>query len=426
MKEKIQQLPFYYGWVIVIISALGVFFSGPGQTYSNSIFIDEYISHFGWSRSEVSGIYSAATLCAGILMMFVGRFVDKLGQRKMMVIVGFVLGAACFFNSFAMNIWMVAAGFFLIRLFGQGSMTLLPNTLVPQWFIKKRGRAMSFMAVGSFASAALFPVLNAWMIEKWNWQFTWQVWGFLLVFFFVPLAFFGVRNQPEDMGLLPDGRKNSHAANQNIQMHSSAPITEVDWTLKEAMRTGSFWYVLICAGIPSLVNTGITFHLLSILGENGLSPQVAATVLSLMAMVGFPITMVSGFILEKIKTNLLLAFIFIMEIILLFLLLATKSIAAAILFGVVWGVANGLERITLNIIWPNYFGRRHIGSINGLAMAVTVVGSAFGPLPLGVGFDMFHNYTTVLLLMLILPGAGFICALLAKKPVKQKSLSTKS
>ncbi|MCY8081592.1 MFS transporter, partial [Bacillus haynesii] len=200
MKGNILRFPFYYGWAIVLISALAVFFSGPGQTYSNSIFIDEYIQHFGWSRSEVSGIYSAATLCAGILMMFVGRFVDKLGQRKMMVVVGLVLGAACFFNSFAVNIWMVAAGFFLIRLFGQGSMTLLPNTLVPQWFIKKRGRAMSFMAVGSFASAALFPVLNAWMIEKWNWQFTWQVWGFLLVFFFVPLAFFCVRNQPEDIG----------------------------------------------------------------------------------------------------------------------------------------------------------------------------------------------------------------------------------
>ncbi|WP_307893022.1 MFS transporter [Bacillus swezeyi] len=423
MKGKIQQLPFYYGWTIVLISALGVFFSGPGQTYSNSIFIDEYIHDFGWSRSEVSGIYSAATLCAGILMMFVGRFVDKLGQRKMMVIVGSVLGAACFFNSFAVNIWMVAVGFFLIRLFGQGGMTLLPNTLVPQWFIKKRGRAMSFMAVGSFASAALFPVLNAWMIEKWNWQFTWQVWGFLLLFFFVPAAFFGVRNRPEDIGLLPDGSMDDGDAHQDIAMRPNRPIAEEDWTLKEAMKTASFWYVLICVGIPALVNTGITFHLLSILGENSLSPQTAATVLSLMALIGFPISMVSGFILEKIKTNLLLAFIFIMEMILLLLLLATKSIAAAILFGVVWGMANGLERITLNIIWPNYFGRRYIGSINGIAMAVMVVGSAFGPLPLGVGFDFFHSYTPVLLLLMILPGAGFICALLAKKPVKQKNPS---
>ena len=56
--------PFYYGWVIVILAGLSHFFSGPGQTYSNAIFIDYYIEEFGWSRSTVSGIYSSATLLA--------------------------------------------------------------------------------------------------------------------------------------------------------------------------------------------------------------------------------------------------------------------------------------------------------------------------------------------------------------------------
>lgn len=79
---------FYYGWVIVFIGGLGVFFSGPGQTYSNSIFIDQYINDFGWSRTEVSSIYSGATLAAGLLMMLVGRFIDRFGQRTMMVAVG--------------------------------------------------------------------------------------------------------------------------------------------------------------------------------------------------------------------------------------------------------------------------------------------------------------------------------------------------
>ncbi|SER89769.1 hypothetical protein SAMN04487944_11261 [Gracilibacillus ureilyticus] len=62
---------FYYGWVVLIIGGLGVFFSGPGQTYSNSQFIDLYIQIFGWSGSQVSCVYSAVTLAAGLLMMFV-------------------------------------------------------------------------------------------------------------------------------------------------------------------------------------------------------------------------------------------------------------------------------------------------------------------------------------------------------------------
>lgn len=66
------QTPFYYGWMIVFISSLGVFFSGPGQTNSIWIFIDSYILDFGWSRSQVSAVYSAATLAAGLCMFFVG------------------------------------------------------------------------------------------------------------------------------------------------------------------------------------------------------------------------------------------------------------------------------------------------------------------------------------------------------------------
>jgi hypothetical protein len=64
---------FVYGWIIVGVSALTLFFSGPGQTYSVSTFIDSYIEEFGWSRSIVSGMYSTGNLAAGLLMGFIGR-----------------------------------------------------------------------------------------------------------------------------------------------------------------------------------------------------------------------------------------------------------------------------------------------------------------------------------------------------------------
>ncbi|WP_434122141.1 MFS transporter [Salinicoccus roseus] len=159
---------FYYGWVIVAVCGLAVFFSGPGQTYSNAAFIDEYIKEFGWSRTEVSSLYSFATLVAGFVMIGVGNFIDRFGQKKMMIIAAIVLALATFFNSFVQNMFMLAIGFFFIRLFGQASMTLIPNTLVPQWFIRKRGLAFSLMMLGSFSSAMLFPIINVWLISEWG------------------------------------------------------------------------------------------------------------------------------------------------------------------------------------------------------------------------------------------------------------------
>ncbi|MRH44590.1 MFS transporter [Aquibacillus halophilus] len=404
---------------------MGAFFSGPGQTYSNSAFIDQYINDFGWSRSQVSGLYSLATLIAGICMMFVGRFIDRLGQRFMMVLVGSVLAFACFYNSWVSSIWMLGFGFFMIRLFGQGSMSLIPNTLVAQWFIKKRGLALSIMTLGSFASATLFPILNTWLIQTWSWQTAWRFWGALILIIFIPLVLVGVRNRPEDMGLKPDGDLSKKTnSKSNPMIGTPISVAEEDWTLKEAMKSKAFWAILVCVGIPGMINTGITFHIISIFGTNQLSPEIAAMVLSLMAIVGIPISLVSGYITDRIKTNYLLLCIFGIEVLLLLMLLVTTNFIMAVFFGTLWGVAHGIERIGLNIIWPNYFGRKYIGSINGVGATVGVIGSAFGPLPFGVGYDLFNSYSPILLITLIFPVIGAICALIAKKPVKSQVLGS--
>ncbi|MFC4024902.1 MFS transporter [Oceanobacillus longus] len=414
---------FYYGWVIVMIAGLGVFFSGPGQTYSNSAFIDQYINDFGWSRSQVSGMYSAATLVAGVAMIFIGRFIDRFGQRAMMVTIGTLFGIACLFNSMVSSMWMLTVGFFLIRLLGQGSMTLVPNTLVAQWFVKKRGVAFSIMTLGSFSSAMLFPIINTWLIDTWDWRFAWQFWGILLLVVFVPIALFGVRNKPEEMGLVPDGFSAEKKTKDKPGSGFKDKEAEQDWTLKEARRTKAFWAILICVGIPAMVNTGITFHIISIFGSNGLSPEIAAMVLSLMAVVGIPMSFVSGYVTDKVQTNYLLVAIFLIEIILLLMLLVTSNFWMGVVFGTVWGLSNGLERISINVIWPNYFGRKYIGSINGVGVTMTVVGSSLGPLPFGIGYDIFQSYTPVLLVTLIFPVIGVVCSLIAKKPDKSQLAS---
>ncbi|MUK89258.1 MFS transporter [Ornithinibacillus sp. L9] len=399
--------------------ARGIFLRTRSSVF-NSAFIDQYINDFGWSRSQVSGIYSAATLIAGLIMMFVGRSIDKYGQRAMMVTIGTLFALACFFNSMVSSIWMLAIGFFLVRLLGQGSMSLIPNTLVAQWFEKKRGVAFSIMTLGSFASAMMFPIVNTWMIETWDWRFAWQVWGVLLLVIFVPAALLVVRNKPEDVGLEPDGFVVKNEGKNQPIMATKLLEAEQDWTLSEARKTKAFWAILICVGIPAMVNTGITFHIISIFGSNQLSPEISAIVLSLMAVVGIPMSFVSGFITDKIQTNYLLVVIFLIEIVLLLMLLITNNILMAILFGTLWGIANGLERIGLNVIWPNYFGRKYIGSINGVGVTMGVIGSSLGPLPFGVGYDLFQSYTPVLLATLMFPVIGVICSLIAKKPDKSQ------
>lgn len=405
----------YYGWYIVLIGGMSLFFSGPGQTYSNAVFIDYYILDFNWERSLVSGIYSAATLAAGFLLFLVGSSIDRFGQRTVSLTVSILLAAACFWNSIVVNPFMLFIGFFLIRLLGQGSMTLVPNTLIPQWFIEKRGRAFSLMMLGGFISSTLFPPFNAWLISNFGWESAWRILGTMILVFFVPIVYFFMKNKPEDIGLLPDNKK----IDKNGKGNSATLTNDISFTLKEAMRTRQFWLLLLCVSIPSMINTGLTFHLFSILGGSGISIGGSAFILSLMAMVGFPVTMLAGFLLEKVKAHYMFAFVFAGQFVFIITLYFTDSFAWAVCFGLLWGFIGGMERIVISMIFPDYFGRHYIGSIKGVATTMTVAGSAFGPLPFGIAYDLFGGYNEILILMMIFPAIGIIASLLSPKPMKK-------
>ncbi|WP_366924602.1 MFS transporter [Metallumcola ferriviriculae] len=162
----------------------------------------------------------------------------------------------------------------------------------------------------------------------------------------------------------------------------------------------------------------------SIMGENGITPLTTAFVLSLMALVGFPVSFLAGFLVERFQVKKVLIYTFLLEIAAIFTLLNTYSLTTAVLFGVTWGIAGGFEKITLNIIWPNYFGRQHLGSIRGIAMMITVISSAMGPLPFAVAYDTFFGgYREILFVIMLLPLLGAVAAF-RMESTKQRCISS--
>lgn len=405
------QSKFYYGWVIVIISGMGIFFSGPGQTFSNSVFIESYTKHLDLSHTTVSSIYSVATLLSGLLLFLIGRLVDQVGRRVMMTVAVLFLGIACFFNSIVAGPIMLFIGFFMVRYFGQGSLMLIPNTLVSQWFFKYRGRALSFASLGGLAGAACFPPVINWLVEDYGWQSAWRILGAILILFFMPICYFFVRNRPEDVGLLPDG------ADTDVNMNNGNKlILEDSWSLGEAIRTKSFWFIMICGAIPAMIYTGITFHIFSILGERGIDRMTVAFVLSLIPITSFVCSLFAGFIVERVKANRMLSLTFVVSIFFPIILIFADSYAAIILFAIVWGVTQGFMNIPMGVIWPNYFGRQYLGSIQSITHAAVVLGSALGPFLFGWSYDRFGDYVNILIISAFIWGIGAILSFVATPP----------
>ena len=408
--------PFFYGWIIVGMGALASFFSGPGQTFSISIFIDVYIEHFGWSRTYVSGIYSAATLVSGLLIFSMGRLIDRFGHRTMAVVVGLSLGLACLWSSFIFTPWMLFVAFLLLRYFGQGSMMILPVTLIPQWFVKKRGIALSIAYLGNVMAFAMFPPINNWIINNWGPEAAWMFWAFALLFLFTPITYLFIRNKPEHIGLSP--YHDASAENNGQKKY------EDSWTLKESSRAKQFWLILFCRALPPMIETGIIFHMVSIMGERGILPSTTAFIMTTMAVVSFLATFLAGFIADRVKAHYILAASFLVQIVAMLLLLTSSSVFIAFTFGILWGITMGFEKIAGMIIWPNYFGREHIGSIIGVERATGIVSSALGPVLFGFAFDQLSGYREMIIVVIAISFLGILAAIFSTQPQKKGANSS--
>ena len=409
---------FYYGWVMIFVSGLTVFFSGPGQTYSVSTFIDSYIQQFGWSRSMVSSMYSLGTLTAGLLMGFMGNLFDRKGHRIMTTFVAIGLSLACVWMSVVQNSVMLLGGFFLIRLFGQGSMSLSSVTLPLQWFSRRRGFVLSLVSIGGVISSAFIPPLNTWLINSLGWTEGWRIWALLLGVIMTPIAYLFIRNRPEDVGLSSDTLKPVESVRRD-----DATLKEDElWTLREALATRSFWLLLFCSAIPSAILTAMTFHHVSIMSQLGLSVELAAMILSFKALLRLPMMFLAGYVVDRVNPRLLMVASQSVLLIGISILYFANGVATAMAYGVVIGMMMGFHVVVSGVIWPHYYGRRSLASIRGVTMMVSVIGSALGPLPFGIAFDIFGGYQEVLGLSLIFPALGVIAAFFAVKPNKRADL----
>ena len=98
---------FYYGWVIVGISALALFSSGPGQSFTFSVFLDPISADLNISHTGIATAYAMATLLAAALLPRMGKLLDRFGPRQTLIVVGCLLGIACFFFGAASNLSLI-------------------------------------------------------------------------------------------------------------------------------------------------------------------------------------------------------------------------------------------------------------------------------------------------------------------------------
>ena len=399
----------FYGWTVLTVAGLGIFASGPGQSHTFSVFVGPIGRDLGLSSAAIASAYGAATLLAAFCLPYMGKLVDRHGPRRMAIIVTVLLGLACMLFGAAAGLLTLALGFAALRFLGQGSLMMNCANLVAQWFSRKRGFAMGLMALGFAASMAVHPPLGQFLIAQFGWRWAWVILGLTTWLILLPPVLLLVVDKPEDKGLRPDGDAAPAAG-------TAAPAID-GLALREALRTSTFYLLVVGWFSMSMLITTLHFYQVSILTAQGVSAEIAARVFPVSALVLAVSMPLVGRLFDRVRTRYVFAAGLTILAAALLGVTLVSDLSSAIAYAALFGLNNAFSLTMFGYLMPRYFGRKHLGSLQGTGQLVAVIGASFGPLPVGLAFDYLDSPTFMLRLLALYPlGCAVAAALYLRTP----------
>jgi MFS family permease len=424
-------LPIYYGWVILVVSTIGLVMSAPGQTIGVSVFTEDLLEATGLSRVEFSNAYLVGTLASGLLLPYAGTLIDRLGVRAGVIAASLGLGivlaglsqidrAAARLGELGMPLGPATFGLFCIgflglRFTGQGVLTLVCRTMLGRWFERRRGLVSSISApFSSFAFASSPVLLGAWVASS-GWRDAWMQMAWVVGCGMAIFGWFFFRESPEQCGLLIDGGPARTTETHGLG-DAPAEKTARDFTRGEALRTAAFWIVTIGIANHAMVGTGIALHIVDLGAEAGLEEAEALRVFLPVTLISIPTGIVMGLAVDRLPMRFLIMGMMLGQMLMFGLV---PHMDDALLYGLCilgWGFSAGFYGPLTVAALPGFFGRTHLGAISGVMMMVIVIASALGPALLAAFKAHFGSYAPGLHLLAFLPLGVFIAAPFTRNP----------
>ena len=391
MSQEPRRKPFY-GWTVVGALAVCSMFMGGLVGLNYGLFIPHMVrelkvpqSYFGWALAgrSVGAAMSAAWL---------GRLLDRIGPRWLLAVAAVVAGALVVCHGLVTEGWQLVSLAIALGVLGfQGGNNLYTSTPVAKWFVRHRGRAMSVAFVGGPASIFIFPNVSQWLIQAVGWRSAWMVLGVGCGLAILLVAVVFLRRRPEDLGLHPDGAASPPPRLTGLPGHPGRG-GEVSWTRAEALRSRTFWKLVMVFGIQTFGFGTMGIFRVPHFIEQGVSPDVVALALSAEAVASLVAGIPVGWALDRFEHRFVAVGSFVMIELAFFATMFASTTEHTFLSTMLFGMGAASFGVNQNVLWPAYFGSAHIGGIRGASLPVTLAFSVFGSPLTGLVKDTTGSY----------------------------------
>ncbi len=402
----------YYGWWLVGVAALILTMAIGPFYYGMAAWFPVLERRFQWSRFQLAMGFSLTRVEGSITGPVGGHLIERLGPRRMALIGLLTVGGGFLLFSQIQNLWQFYLSYLIVSTgIGLGSWHTM-MTVLNTWFIRRRATAMSMAIAGSaLGGVVLLPPL-AWAVDPdkfglERWRDVAAGIGIVVLILAFPITRL-VRNRPEDYGLRPDG---DPAPDDSVaaQVGDAGPSTsqELDYTLREAMRTRNFWLISMGLACAAAATTTIQVHIGPMLHlDRGFSLQTVGLVVSTYMIVGMVFNLVGGYVGDRVSARLTIFLFSVIQSVAIVVLLLGKSVAIAFLFAVIMGIGFGGRHPLTASIRGVYFGRRSYASIMGISMIPMNILMLILPVLAGHLFDVRGSYTIAFTILAVVSFAG--------------------
>jgi len=393
-------------WIFVVLAM--IVNMCLGAVYAYSVFKKPLEDLFHISATQGNLPFMIFIAMFALFTFFAGRFIDKYGPKKVMMIGGVIVGVGWILTTFASNITMVVITYSIIGGAGVGIVYGGPVSVATKWFPDKKGLAVGLSLLGFGASAFVTAPLAKTLIGLYGPLNTFGIMG--VAFLIVTVVLSAPMKFPET-GWKPAGWTPPAAAALAKSLNTG-----------EMFKTGGFyglWLCYTCGTTAGLMAIGISASV----GREviGLDAGTAAALVSLFAVfngIGRPIF---GALTDKItpKYAAILSFVLIIFASFLMLSAGKGSVALyAVAFCAFWLVLGGWLAIG-PAATAAFFGLEGYAQKYGTVFSAYGLGAIIGGVISGMAKDTFGSYLMAFWPTTILGVIGIIVAFALLRPPKK-------
>jgi sugar phosphate permease len=425
----------YFGWWTVLATGVLALWGHGYHAYGFSALFKPISTELGFSRTTTSIAASIGRLEGGFEAPLTGWLTDRFGPRWIVLFGIFLIGLSLILMNYIDSLW----AFYLVwgLCLGTGiniALSLPTDKALTNWFVKKRGVALGIKNVMSGFSGVLVLPLIALLIVHSGWRETCFIGGVVMLVIGIPLTWFFLKQQrPEYYGLLPDGATVEEEVTDTNRMIDrgiayATEVEEVEYTLRQAMRTPTYWLLMVANACHSLAMPAVNIHGIPFLTDIGIDPIRAASMLAMMILASVPMRFIAGVLADRVSKNslrFLMGGAYLLQAAGFGIFLLHQTEAMIYVWFILYGIGMGGGFGLMAPMRARYFGRKAFGSIAGSSRLFMAPIGIAAPIYLGWVYDTTGSYIsafTILAGLVALAGFVAVFILPPKPPAKVTEL----